>query len=71
MTRREQCSQGGCGPWESLLAAREEDWLDLLAAEPDAPEDWRALARRGGFPIPAVKLRRAGERELRADVPGA
>lgn len=64
MTRREQRGQGGCGLWEALLAAREEDWLDLLTAEPDTPEDWRALARRGGFPIPAVRLRRAEERAV-------
>jgi hypothetical protein len=52
MTRREQMALGRCGVWEKLLAARDEDWLDLLAAEPDGPEDWRALARRGGFPTP-------------------
>lgn len=31
-------------------------WLDLLAAQPDEPEDWRGLARSGGFPTPAVHL---------------
>jgi hypothetical protein len=42
-----------CGRWDELLDAPDEDWRNLLAAQPDEPEDWRALARRGGFPTPA------------------
>ena len=64
MTRREQRGIGGCGVWEALIGARDGDWLDLLAAAPDEPEDWRALARRGGFPVPAVHLRAASERAV-------
>lgn len=64
MTRREQRGLGRCGRWDELLAARDEEWLDLLAAEPDQPEDWRGLARRGGFPTPAVHLRRATDRTV-------
>ena len=64
MTRREQRGLGGCGVWEALIGARDGDWLDLLAAAPDEPEDWRALARRGGFPVPAVHLRAASERAV-------
>src|SRR5688572_18208075 len=50
MTRREQRGEGRCGSWEALLGAKDEEWLDVVAAEPAEPEDWRALARRGGFP---------------------
>ena len=64
MTRREQRGLGRCGVWEALIEARDGDWLDLLAAAPDEPEDWRALARRGGFPVPAVHLRAASERAV-------
>ncbi len=64
MTRREQRGLGRCGLWEELLATRDEEWLDLLAAQPAAPEDWRALARHGGFPAPALQLRDAGERSI-------
>ena len=61
-TRRAQAGLGRCGLWDDLLAAPDEAWLDLLAAEPDAPEDWCALARRGGFPTPGVHLRTGRER---------
>jgi predicted AAA+ superfamily ATPase len=56
MTRREQRGEGCAGVWESLLTARDEDWLDLLATGEAEPEDWRALVRRGGFPTPALAL---------------
>ena len=61
MTHREQRGLGRCGLWDELLAAHDADWLDLVSAHPDEPEDWRALARRGGFPTPALHLE--GERD--------
>jgi predicted AAA+ superfamily ATPase len=64
MTRREQKGLGRCGPWDELLAARDQDWRDVLAAQREEPEDWRALARRGGFPTPAVHLRTAQDRAI-------
>ena len=39
MTRREQLGLGRGGIWEELLKARDEEWLDLVAAQPDQPED--------------------------------
>ena len=56
MTRREQQGLGCGGLWEELLEARDEDWPDLIATHPALPEDWRLLARRGGFPSPALQL---------------
>lgn len=56
MTRGEQRGEGRCGRWDDLLAHPDAAWPDVLTAAPDAPEDWRALARRGGFPTPAVEL---------------
>jgi len=64
MTRREQAGRGSTGVWEALLATRDEDWLDLFAAEPDDAADWRALARHGGFPSPSLQLRTAPERAI-------
>ncbi len=64
MTRREQKGLGRCGCWDELLAVPDAQWSDLLAAEPDEAEDWRALARRGGYPTPAVELKTPKERAI-------
>ena len=64
MTRREQQGLGRGGLWEELLQARDEDWPDLVAAEPGQPEDWRRLSRRGGFPSPALHLASDRERAI-------
>jgi len=64
LTRREQKGLGRCGLWDELLDAPDADWLDVLSAQPDEPEDWRALARRGGFPTPAVHLKTAQDRAV-------
>ena len=64
MTRREQMGLGQSGIWEELLSTPGEEWLDLVAAQPDHREDWRALCQRGGFPVPAVHLETAEERAI-------
>ena len=64
MTLREQRGLGCCGSWERLLAARDEDWLDLLAEQRGEPEDWRTSVRRGGYPTPAVHLGTPEERAI-------
>ena len=64
MTRREQRGLGNGGLWERLFETDAADWLDLLRAEGGPPEDWRQLARRGGFPPPALQLERPDERAI-------
>lgn len=64
MTRREQRRLGRCGLWEDLVTAEDGEWLDRLRADSAGPEDWRALARRGGFPTPAVHMTTAAERAV-------
>jgi len=56
LTRREQLGHGRCGAWEELAGADDAAWRDVLASQPDEPENWTALARRGGFPTPATEL---------------
>lgn len=56
MTRREQRGLGRAGLWGELLDASDDRWLDLVSADAVGPEDWKALARRGGFPTPALHL---------------
>ena len=57
MTRREQLGIGSTGIWDDLIAARDKDWRAIVTAQPAEPEDWRALALRGGFPLPALELK--------------
>ena len=64
MTRREQRGEGRAGRWDELLAARDEDWLEVLTTGASEPEDWRSLARRGGFPTPALELGNARQRGI-------
>ena len=64
MTRREQLGLGRCGVWESLVGAEDADWLDVVAESDGPPDDWRALAQRGGFPVPAVHLAAPEDRAI-------
>ena len=57
MTRQEQAGVGQCGIWDQLVSAPEGEWPDIIRAQDgDLQEDWRRLARRGGFPTPALEL---------------
>lgn len=62
MTRREQLGLGRAGIWDELIDAPDADWLDVVQAQPAAPEDWLALARRGGYPTPALHMADEHER---------
>jgi uncharacterized protein len=64
MTRREQRGLGRAGLWEELLKADDKDWLDVLAASPAEAEDWRPLARAGGYPTPALHMDDDGDRAI-------
>ena len=64
MTRREQLGLGRCGVWEELVGADDRDWVDVIAANSGGREEWRLLARRGGFPVPAVHLSTADDRAI-------
>ena len=64
MTRREQLGLGPAGLWEQLLETDQRQWIDLLRSRPREREDWRELARRGGFPVPALQLSRHEDRAI-------
>lgn len=64
MTRREQAGLGRCGLWEELLQADEHGWIRVLQKAQSEPEDWKSLARRGGFPVPAVHMKSASDRAV-------
>ena len=62
MTRREQAGLGRGGLWPELLSAADGAWPEVLAAHDMGPADWRDLARRGGYPPPALQLESAETR---------
>src|SRR5579863_8280626 len=65
MTRREQRGLGRCGLWDELHNTSDAEWREMLAGEKkDSAEDWRTLARRGGFPTPALDLTTAADRRI-------
>ena len=64
MTRREQRGLGVGGIWEQLLETPDEQWRELVAAQPDEAEDWKSLARRGGLPTPALHLKTSRQQAI-------
>lgn len=64
MTRREQRGLGRCGLWEELLDTPDKHWRELVAADAETSEEWQGLARRGGFPTPALHLNTDKERAI-------
>ncbi|MCY4103936.1 MAG: ATP-binding protein [bacterium] len=64
MTRREQRGRGRGGIWSELLDADERHWSEIVAMQPEEPEDWKELAVRGGFPVPALELGTPDQRAI-------
>jgi uncharacterized protein len=55
LTRWEVLGRGRAGRWSDLFEHSSPEWLDLLA-EGAEPGDWRSVARRGGYPVPALEM---------------
>ena len=55
-SRREALGRGMPGLWSDLLATPVNEWMALVTSQDAAPEDWRTLARRSGYPTPALEL---------------
>jgi predicted AAA+ superfamily ATPase len=64
MTRREQAGLGTAGSWDLLLDVEPDRWLEsILDSTYGGPAlDWRDLARRGGYPTPALELKSDDDR---------
>ncbi len=63
LTRSERTGQGVSGLWSDLWGAPAAQWYDLILAAPAEPADWKPLAWRGGYPIPARELRSDAQRD--------
>ena len=56
LTRWELLGEGRAGIWPELFERPVESWPALLARQAPPPADWRDVARRGGYPVPAIDL---------------
>ena len=54
MTRREQLGMGETGIWGELFAQPRSRWPELIGSQAAPRDDWRELARRGGYPKPSL-----------------
>ena len=64
MTRREAEGEGRVGSWDVLLDESPRRWLEALAdTAPATRPTWPELALRGGYPFPALHLRKQPDRE--------
>ena len=64
MTRREAEGEGRVGSWDVLLDEPPRRWLEALAdVAPATRPTWQELALRGGYPFPALHLRKQPDRE--------
>jgi predicted AAA+ superfamily ATPase len=64
MTRREQLGLGRAGLWDELIASPDGEWDGVLNRARALPDDWRAVAIRGGYPTPALELSTRGDRSI-------
>ncbi|HEY5085951.1 MAG TPA: ATP-binding protein [Gemmatimonadaceae bacterium] len=64
LTRREQLGLGAAGVWSELLSTEPRQWPHLLLAQDAPAEDWRDVARRGGYPPAAYDIRSDADRWL-------
>jgi len=68
MTRREQLGFGTAGCWTAFLDTPVRDWMNVLDEQVAPGEDWRELARRGGYPQPALEYPEIDQSADRAEL---
>lgn len=64
LARREQLGRATAGIWSDFLHTPLAKWFDLAASQTAPHEAWQDLARRGGYPTPAVEIIDSRGREL-------
>jgi predicted AAA+ superfamily ATPase len=65
LTRAEVLGLGRAGRWGELFETPERDWPALFSSGGAAgAEDWRELAQRGGYPVPALASKTVEDRAI-------
>jgi hypothetical protein len=62
MTRRELLDLRSPGIWGDLFSLRPDRWAKFIADQQTKREDWEKLARRGGYPVPALEMSKENDR---------
>lgn len=56
LTHGELAGLGSSGRWTTFFDESPDGWPDILRAAESAGLDWTAVARRGGYPVPAYQM---------------
>lgn len=57
LTAAEQDGRGRAGRWQIFFEEEPGDWLEAVSdLDVEVVENWKALARRGGYPVPAYQM---------------
>jgi uncharacterized protein len=62
MTRGELLGSRSAGMWETFFSLPSEQWVAFIEGRQSVKESWQDLARRGGYPVPALQATDAEER---------
>jgi predicted AAA+ superfamily ATPase len=62
MTRREVLGLQTAGIWDDLFSLPSDQWLKFINDQQAGKEDWKHVASRGGYPEPALQIKRESDR---------
>lgn len=62
MTRRETLGSPSAGIWGDLFTLPPDEWPRLIANQKAAQDNWESLARRSGYPVPALHMQESKDR---------
>ncbi len=64
LTRREAVGLGRAGIWSDLFEEPVKTWPQAISGHTAESADWRQVARRGGYPVPALELLEEEDRAI-------
>lgn len=62
MTRREALGLQAPGIWEDLFSLSPDQWMEFIHDQEAPKEDWKRIALRGGYPVPALQIEKETDR---------
>ncbi len=62
MTRHEVLGLQAPGIWEGLFSLSTDRWIEFINDQKAPREDWKRIALRGGYPVPALQIEKETDR---------